>query len=117
MEDVDFVPIAARNLPRRLQSDSSSRLRRPVWRAASDTDIPATTVTEAIRMAAIRAIAIPAATILEAVTATARSAARSEERRVGKESVSTCRYRWSPDHYKNKIVTHNKTTNRDNKIK
>src|SRR3546814_11694471 len=23
---------------------------------------------------------------------------RSEERRVGKESVSTCRYRWSPDH-------------------
>src|SRR3546814_14720375 len=25
---------------------------------------------------------------------------RSEERRVGKECVSTCRYRWSPDHYK-----------------
>src|SRR3546814_19230386 len=24
--------------------------------------------------------------------------ARSEERRVGKEWVSTCRYRWSPDH-------------------
>src|SRR3546814_12127220 len=24
--------------------------------------------------------------------------ARSEERRVGKESVSTCRSRWSPDH-------------------
>src|SRR3546814_15397282 len=24
---------------------------------------------------------------------------RSEERRVGKECVSTCRYRWSPDHY------------------
>src|SRR3546814_21163409 len=24
--------------------------------------------------------------------------ARSEERRVGKECVSTCRYRWSPDH-------------------
>src|SRR3546814_4242108 len=23
---------------------------------------------------------------------------RSEERRVGKESVSTCRYRWSPSH-------------------
>src|SRR3546814_19968622 len=23
---------------------------------------------------------------------------RSEERRVGKEGVSTCRYRWSPDH-------------------
>src|SRR3546814_18053638 len=25
-------------------------------------------------------------------------AARSEERRVGKEGVSTCRYRWSPYH-------------------
>src|SRR3546814_4418728 len=25
-------------------------------------------------------------------------AARSEERRVGKECVSTCRSRWSPDH-------------------
>src|SRR3546814_13633043 len=24
--------------------------------------------------------------------------ASSEERRVGKECVSTCRYRWSPDH-------------------
>src|SRR3546814_12984821 len=27
-------------------------------------------------------------------------AARSEERRVGKECVSTCRSRWSPYHYK-----------------
>src|SRR3546814_20207846 len=27
---------------------------------------------------------------------------RSEERRVGKECVRTCRYRWSPDHYKKK---------------
>src|SRR3546814_15625417 len=30
-------------------------------------------------------------------------ARRSEERRVGKECVSTCRYRWSPYHYKKKI--------------
>src|SRR3546814_15652075 len=29
---------------------------------------------------------------------TAHIAARSEERRVGKECVSTCRSRWSPDH-------------------
>src|SRR3546814_12221228 len=28
---------------------------------------------------------------------------RSEERRVGKECVSTCRSRWSPYHYKKKI--------------
>src|SRR3546814_12168884 len=27
-----------------------------------------------------------------------RQIARSEERRVGKECVSTCRYRWSPYH-------------------
>src|SRR3546814_12088076 len=27
---------------------------------------------------------------------------RSEERRVGKECVSTCRYRWSPSHSKTK---------------
>src|SRR3546814_16027626 len=34
---------------------------------------------------------------------------RSEERRVGKECVSTCRSRWSPYHYK-KILTTNKKT-------
>src|SRR3546814_20879463 len=33
---------------------------------------------------------------------------RSEERRVGKECVSTCRSRWSPYHYKN-----NKNTKED----
>src|SRR3546814_6308719 len=30
------------------------------------------------------------------------SQSRSEERRVGKECVSTCRSRWSPYHYKQK---------------
>src|SRR3546814_19490369 len=35
------------------------------------------------------------------------SRSRSEERRVGKECVSTCRSRWSPYHYKN---------NKNNKI-
>src|SRR3546814_17590665 len=29
---------------------------------------------------------------------------RSEERRVGKECVSTCRSRWTPDHKKKKIT-------------
>src|SRR3546814_18354154 len=29
---------------------------------------------------------------------------RSEERRVGKECVSTCRYRWSPNHEKQKKI-------------
>src|SRR3546814_16001099 len=37
---------------------------------------------------------------------------RSEERRVGKECVSTCRSRWSPYHYKKK--QYNYTTNRTN---
>src|SRR3546814_20025857 len=32
---------------------------------------------------------------------------RSEERRVGKECVSTCRSRWSPYHYKKKTDTNN----------
>src|SRR3546814_13298975 len=31
---------------------------------------------------------------------------RSEERRVGKECVSTCRSRWSPYHYKTKYHIH-----------
>src|SRR3546814_14206042 len=31
---------------------------------------------------------------------------RSEERRVGKECVSTCRSRWSPYHYKKKKTKH-----------
>src|SRR3546814_17446580 len=33
--------------------------------------------------------------------------ARSEERRVGKECVSTCRYRWSPYHYKKTTQQYN----------
>src|SRR3546814_11969268 len=33
---------------------------------------------------------------------------RSEERRVGKECVSTCRYRWSTYHYKKKETRHRK---------
>src|SRR3546814_13536685 len=36
------------------------------------------------------------------VVALMASAMRSEERRVGKECVSTCRCRWSPFHYKKK---------------
>src|SRR3546814_11355520 len=31
---------------------------------------------------------------------------RSEDRRVGKECVSTCRSRWSPHHYKKKTILH-----------
>src|SRR3546814_13078681 len=37
--------------------------------------------------------------------------ARSEERRVGKECVSTCRSRWSPYHSKQKILSTKPQTN------
>src|SRR3546814_16099891 len=36
------------------------------------------------------------------IAAVMQGVARSEERRVGKECVSTCRSRWSPYHYKKK---------------
>src|SRR3546814_13860985 len=38
---------------------------------------------------------------------------RSEERRVGKECVSTCRSRWSPSHYKKKKITTQATGRRN----
>src|SRR3546814_17953067 len=38
-----------------------------------------------------------AATRTQALDSFERSTARSEERRVGKECVSTCRSRWSPE--------------------
>src|SRR3546814_13082921 len=43
------------------------------------------------------------------------AALRSEERRVGKECVSTCRSRWSPSNYKktNRLVT-DRVTIKDN---
>src|SRR3546814_17342091 len=37
---------------------------------------------------------------------------RSEERRVGKECVSTCRSRWSPYHYKKKKAINTKNRSR-----
>src|SRR3546814_15672591 len=37
--------------------------------------------------------------------ASKKTCLRSEERRVGKECVSTCRSRWSPYHYKKKKNT------------
>src|SRR3546814_16030165 len=39
------------------------------------------------------------------------SLARSEERRVGKECVSTCRSRWSQYHSKKKTTTYTQQTN------
>src|SRR3546814_14918250 len=44
------------------------------------------------------------------ITAAAIGLARSEERRVGKECVSTCRSRWSPYHSKKNTIN-NQTRN------
>src|SRR3546814_15956856 len=41
---------------------------------------------------------------------TEATATRSEERRVGKECVSTCRSRWSPYHSKKKNSSHSRQT-------
>src|SRR3546814_16244702 len=41
-------------------------------------------------------------TLLTSASGLPPKADRSEERRVGKECVSTCRSRWSPNHYKKK---------------
>src|SRR3546814_19240691 len=40
---------------------------------------------------------------------------RSEERRVGKECVSTCRSRWAQNHYKKKLITSAPTMTRKDK--
>src|SRR3546814_11094390 len=47
----------------------------------------------------------------------AKSANRSEERRVGKECVSTCRSRWSPYHYKKKEKQQKQYTEHSNKCR
>src|SRR3546814_15295247 len=41
--------------------------------------------------------------LLEGLDGVNKMSKRSEERRVGKECVSTCRFRWSPYHYKKKL--------------
>src|SRR3546814_16598343 len=52
------------------------------------------------RTSEIRAAALPSGPRLPQSRIMQPMAARSEERRVGKECVSTCRSRWSPFHYK-----------------
>src|SRR3546814_12836567 len=52
----------------------------------------------ALRPPAERLDAVFDALARERIDCTRRHGLRSEERRVGKECVSTCRYRWSPCH-------------------
>src|SRR3546814_20572073 len=60
-----------------------------------------------LRQAHLRALQRHAVVAAERVfqAAAEGEAVRSEERRVGKECVSTCRSRWSPYHYKKKQLT------------
>src|SRR3546814_9503209 len=50
-----------------------------------------------------RAVAVQARSAPASLTVCIMTTARSEERRVGKECVSTCRSRWSPYHSKKKV--------------
>src|SRR3546814_11898293 len=86
---------ARKNWPRkrRRKKKSSARPppRLPVTRSRSKTPTPTTR-----RRLELRPCFHPAG------TPHGHAAARSEERRVGKECVGTCRSRWSPYHSKNK---------------
>src|SRR3546814_19123612 len=70
---------------------------------------------ESTMAAKIKKIAVRAPISIYLLWLNYNRARRSEERRVGKECVSTCRSRWSPYHYK-KNQTNNKH-NRSNKRK
>src|SRR3546814_17723976 len=69
-----------------------------LWPAASDSlrSLMATAVESIGRRAADNTAELRTVLILDSLILLA--ALRSEERRVGKECVSTCRYRWSPYH-------------------
>src|SRR3546814_13380927 len=87
------------------QTSESSSLLAVISRAASDPNVDLDKMERLLAMQE-RIVARQA----EALFASALSE-RSEERRVGKECVSTCRSRWSPYHYKNKNNT--KKTNKE----
>src|SRR3546814_14860975 len=55
-----------------------------------------------ITLAASSSIDVSGGTLAGLSGGTLNLRARSEERRVGQECVSTCRSRWSPYHYKKK---------------
>src|SRR3546814_13283276 len=55
-------------------------------------------------MQVLRSLGSPATSVFVFSTSMARDLS-SEERRVGKECVSMCRFRWSAHHYKKNITT------------
>src|SRR3546814_15132161 len=66
--------------------------------ANSQTAEHAYTLTIAVATLSVTPAAVPAGTVGVAYSQDFSTGGRSEERRVGKECVSTCRSRWSPYH-------------------
>src|SRR3546814_17837969 len=96
----------ALHAPLRLVFDHARRLRdwRDLYRAqrAGAADPRVTPLRRSLALRAIAALAV-SAVVAQCAPAQAESvvklpAARSAERRVGKECVSTCSFRWSPYH-------------------
>src|SRR3546814_11251346 len=71
---------------------------------------PATLMQGVLSMLLASAVAM-IATVGDFPILGAGAGSRSEERRVGKECVSTCRSRWSPYHYKKKNIKISVTMN------
>src|SRR3546814_18901317 len=81
-----------------------------VAQAATDSAVARRPLTDvATYRQALRERLNPTPAVLASTHELARSRStrmiRSEERRVGKECVSTCRSRWSPDHLKKTHIT------------
>src|SRR3546814_13593211 len=66
--------------------------------------VPMTAAVNASNHEAFLSAVVPAGNIYASADDASRVFQRSEERRVGKECVSTCRSRWSPYHSKKKRI-------------
>src|SRR3546814_14882768 len=86
-------------------SDWSSTCALPILFATASTSAWATRNSSRICFACSQA-ALLASSDQPWVSASSCARPRSEERRVGKECVSTCRSRWSPSHQNKKPQTH-----------
>src|SRR3546814_15728113 len=78
----------------------SSDLRSDSRRGASRSSRVSTRVVIRSRILSVASFSAGQRRAIEASISANQASTRSEERRVGKECVSTCRFRWSPDHSK-----------------
>src|SRR3546814_16101165 len=84
-----------RSRPSRAFAGARRRQHRPSLRDQVDT---AFVVASGTQWGAIVVVGAPVPVAIPAAGFDTLAQVRSEERRVGKECVSTCRYRWSPYH-------------------